>query len=60
MFDWLFNAVGWLIAWIYSWSHSYAVSIGAMAIVVMVVITPLTLKSTRGMLEMQQIGRAHV
>ena len=55
MFDWLFNAVGWLIAWVYSWSHNYAISIGAMAIVVMVVITPLTLKSTRGMLEMQRL-----
>ena len=55
MFDWLFNAVGWLIAWIYSWSNSYAISIGAMAIVVMVIITPLTLKSTRGMLEMQRL-----
>jgi len=55
VFDWLFNAVGWLIAWIYSWSNSYAVAIGAMAIVVMVIITPLTLKSTRGMLEMQRL-----
>ncbi|MFM8958605.1 MAG: YidC/Oxa1 family membrane protein insertase [Actinomycetota bacterium] len=55
MFDWLFNGVGWLIAWIYSWSNSYAVAIGAMAIVVMIVITPLTLKSTRGMLEMQRL-----
>ncbi|MEY4401681.1 MAG: hypothetical protein RL072_1546 [Actinomycetota bacterium] len=55
MFDWLFNGVGWLIAWIYSWSNSYAVSIGSMAIIVMIVITPLTLKSTRGMLEMQRL-----
>jgi YidC/Oxa1 family membrane protein insertase len=55
MFDWLFDSVGWLIAWIYSWSNSYAVAIGAMAIVVMVIITPLTLKSTRGMLEMQRL-----
>ena len=55
MFDWLFDAVGWLIAWVYSWSDSYAVSIGAMAIVVMLIITPLTLKSTRGMLEMQRL-----
>ena len=55
MFDWLFNGIGWLIAWIYSWSNSYAVSIGAMAVLVMIVITPLTLKSTRGMLEMQRL-----
>jgi len=55
VFDWLFNGIGWLIAWIYSWSNDYSVSIGAMAIVVMIVITPLTLKSTRGMLEMQRL-----
>jgi len=55
MFDWLFNGVGWLIAWIYSWSNDYSVAVGSMAIVVMVVITPLTLKSTRGMLEMQRL-----
>jgi len=55
MFDWLFDSVGWLIAWIYSWSNDYSIAIGAMAVVVMIVITPLTLKSTRGMLEMQRL-----
>ena len=55
MFDWLFNGVGWLIAWIYSWSNDYSIAIGAMAVFVMIVITPLTLKSTRGMLEMQRL-----
>jgi YidC/Oxa1 family membrane protein insertase len=55
MFDWLFDGVGWLIAWIYSWSNDYSIAIGAMAVVVMIVITPLTLKSTRGMLEMQRL-----
>lgn len=55
MFDPIFDAVGWLIAWIYSWSNDYSIAIGSMAIVVMFVITPLTLKSTRGMLEMQRL-----
>jgi len=55
MFDWLFNGVGWVIAWVYSWSNSYSIAIGAMAVLVMIVITPLTLKSTRGMLEMQRL-----
>ncbi|MFM8956590.1 MAG: YidC/Oxa1 family membrane protein insertase [Actinomycetota bacterium] len=44
-----------MIAWIYSWSNDYSIAIGAMAVVVMIVITPLTLKSTRGMLEMQRL-----
>ena len=58
MFDWLdpiFDGVGWLIAWIYSWSNDYSVAFGSMAIIVMLVITPLTLKSTRGMLNMQRL-----
>jgi YidC/Oxa1 family membrane protein insertase len=55
MFDWLFNGVGWVIAWVYSWSNDYSIAIGAMAVLVMIVITPLTLKSTRGMLEMQRL-----
>lgn len=55
MFDWIFDGVGWLIAWSYSWSNDYSVAIGVMAVLVMVVITPLTLKSTRGMLEMQRL-----
>ncbi|MFM7892444.1 MAG: YidC/Oxa1 family membrane protein insertase, partial [Actinomycetota bacterium] len=55
VFDWLFDSVGWLIAWVYSWSNDYSIAIGAMAVVVMIVITPLTLKSTRGMLEMQRL-----
>ena len=55
MFDPIFDAVGWLIAWIYSWSNDYSIAIGMMAVIVMLVITPLTLKSTRGMLEMQRL-----
>jgi membrane protein insertase, YidC/Oxa1 family, C-terminal domain len=58
VFDWLdpiFDGVGWLIAWIYSWSNDYSIAIGAMAVIVMLVITPLTLKSTRGMLNMQRL-----
>ena len=55
MFDWLFDGVGWVIAWVYSWSNDYSIAIGAMAVLVMIVITPLTLKSTRGMLVMQRL-----
>ena len=45
----------WLIALFYSWTHSYAVSIGLVSVVLMIVLTPLTLKSTKGMLEMQRL-----
>lgn len=39
----------------YSWTHSYAISIALMSVVLMIILTPLTLKSTKGMLEMQRL-----
>ena len=51
----MFNAAAWLIDTFYSWVHSYALAIGMVAIAVMLLITPLTLKSTKGMLEMQSL-----
>jgi YidC/Oxa1 family membrane protein insertase len=45
-----------LLAWFYSLTSNYLVSIGLMAVVVMVLVTPLILKSTRGMLEMQRLA----
>jgi YidC/Oxa1 family membrane protein insertase len=39
----------------YAWTHDYALAIGLVAVVVMLLITPLTLKSTKGMLEMQRL-----
>ena len=45
-----------LLAWFYSFTHNYAVSIALIAVVVMALITPLTLKSTKGMLEMQRLA----
>jgi len=51
----MFELAARLIAAFYAWTHSYSVAIGLVAIVVMLVITPLTLKSTKGMLEMQRL-----
>jgi YidC/Oxa1 family membrane protein insertase len=45
-----------LLAWFYSFTHSYGLAIALIAVVVMVLITPLTLKSTKGMLEMQRLA----
>jgi YidC/Oxa1 family membrane protein insertase len=39
----------------FAWTHDYAIAIGLVAVVVMLLITPLTLKSTKGMLEMQRL-----
>ena len=52
----VFEVPAWLLAWFYSFTHNYASSIALIAVVVMAIITPLTLKSTKGMLEMQRLA----
>ncbi|MEY4605302.1 MAG: hypothetical protein RLY45_62 [Actinomycetota bacterium] len=44
-----------LLAWFYSITHSYVAAISLIALVVMLVTSPLVLKSTKGMLEMQRL-----
>jgi YidC/Oxa1 family membrane protein insertase len=51
----MFELAARLIAMFYAWTHNYAIAIGLVAVVVMLLITPLTLKSTKGMLEMQRL-----
>ena len=51
----MFELAARLIAFFYAWTHNYAFAIGLVAVVVMLLITPLTLKSTKGMLEMQRL-----
>lgn len=52
----LFEVPAWLLAWLYGLTGSYIVAICLIAVVMMLVITPLTLKSTKGMLEMQRLA----
>ena len=51
----MFEFAARLIDIFYSWTHSYSAAFGLVAVVVMLLITPLTLKSTKGMLEMQRL-----
>jgi len=51
----VFNAAAWLIDTFYGWVHNYAIAIGLVSVAVMLLITPLTMKSTKGMLEMQRL-----
>ena len=51
----MFELAARLIAFFYAWTHNYAFAIGLVAVVIMLLITPLTLKSTKGMLEMQRL-----
>ena len=52
----MFEIPASLLAWLYSLVGNYAIAIALIAVVVMVIITPLTLKSTKGMLEMQRLA----
>lgn len=55
MFDTFYGAASWLIALFYSLVPNYSFAIAMVAVAVMLLITPLTLKSTKGMLEMQRL-----
>ena len=55
IFDPLANLFGWPFTQFYALTNSYAVSIMLVTVVVMIITTPLTLKSTKGMLEMQRL-----
>ncbi len=45
-----------VLAWLYQLTGNYAVAIGLIAVIVMLLVTPLILKSTKGMLEMQRLA----
>jgi len=51
----VFEAVSSVLAWLYSFTNNYAAAIALFTLVLMVAVTPLTLKATKGMLEMQRI-----
>ena len=52
----MFEIPAALLSWFYDLSSSYLVAIALMSVVIMAITTPLTLKSTKGMLEMQKIS----
>ena len=56
MFAGVFEYPAALLAWLYALTHNYAVAIGLIAVIVMLLVTPLILKSTKGMLEMQRLA----
>jgi len=51
----MFEIPAGLLSWFYGLTNSYIAAIALIAIVVMAITTPLTLKSTKSMLEMQKI-----
>jgi YidC/Oxa1 family membrane protein insertase len=55
IFQPLFDAVGWVLALIYGLIPNYAIAIALLTVVIMVLLTPLTVKSTRSMIAMQAL-----
>ena len=55
MFDLMFDAIAAVLAWFYSLVPSFGLAITMLTVVVMVVVTPLTLKGTRSMIKMQHL-----
>lgn len=52
-----FEIPGYLLSWLYEITgNSYVLAIVLLAVIVMTMVTPLILKSTRGMLEMQRLA----
>jgi YidC/Oxa1 family membrane protein insertase len=49
------QGVAWLLSLLYGYTHSYAVSIAIVTMAMMMALLPLTLKSTKSMLEMQKV-----
>ena len=52
----IFEVPASLLAWLYALTSNYALAISMIAVVVMLLVTPLNLKSTKGMLEMQRLA----
>ncbi|MGB0113199.1 MAG: YidC/Oxa1 family membrane protein insertase [Ilumatobacteraceae bacterium] len=52
----MFEIPAALLSWFYGFTNGYTTAIALIAVVVMAITTPLTLKSTKGMLEMQKLA----
>jgi YidC/Oxa1 family membrane protein insertase len=55
IFQPIFKAVGWLLATLYGVIPNYAVAIILLTIIIMGVLTPFTVKSTKSMMAMQRL-----
>ena len=56
IFQPLLQAMAWLLAFFYALVPNYAVAIALLTVSVMLITAPLTIKSTRSMVEMQRVG----
>jgi YidC/Oxa1 family membrane protein insertase len=51
----VFQLIANILSWFYEITHSYAAAIGLLTLSVMVLLTPLTLKGTKSMIQMQRL-----
>jgi YidC/Oxa1 family membrane protein insertase len=56
IFQPLFQAMAWVIAFFYALVPNYAIAIALLTVAVMIVTAPLTVKSTRSMVQMQRLS----
>ncbi len=54
MFDVIFDLIGEVLAFCYQLWPSYGMAVAGLTLVVMIIVTPLTLKGTKSMLQMQR------
>ena len=52
----VFEVPAYLLSWLYGITNNYAIAIALIAVIIMIMVTPLLLKSTKGMLEMQKLA----
>jgi YidC/Oxa1 family membrane protein insertase len=55
IFQPIFHGIAWLLAYFYHWYPNYAFAIVLLTVVIMGVLTPLTVKSTKSMMAMQKL-----
>jgi len=55
IFQPLFHLIGWIMAELYRFIPNYAVSIALLTVIIMGILTPFTVKSTRSMKAMQKL-----
>jgi YidC/Oxa1 family membrane protein insertase len=51
----VFDLFATILAWFYALTHNYALAIALLTLCVMIVLTPLTLKGTKSMLQLQKL-----
>jgi YidC/Oxa1 family membrane protein insertase len=51
----IFHAIGWMLSFFYDLVPNYIFAIAALTVVIMGVLTPLTVKSTKSMISMQRL-----